>query len=425
MNSRRSFVLAACVVALVVSGCSQPRELSTPGLEPQFGTAASDRAYGLAGYGTGVYVVGSTTGNLHGPHRGQGDAYIRKVGSDGRLLWGRQFGTPLGDRATDVATDAGGNVYVFGQTGGSLARALRGPTDFFLRKYNPSGDVLWTRQMGLDTADLPGGVAVSGSSVYVVGSSEDLGTFVYRFGSSGGTWWKKRFGTNAREPGTPDIAAGGGGDVYVAGSVPVPCAEPESFNNCSSVKVDKYNASGTPVWSRQISLAQRNTLHAVAAYGGSVYLSNESFDVPDDDSFTKLVKLDAAGTVRWAKGIGLADVYSPTTYISTDLSADGRGVYTASTQLSYWDSPDPDPQRITYSLARFDLTGSPVWRAGLLFEYTDEPPVGTYIDGSLEDVLVHGGGVYAVGSVDGGALRGPEALLKRLNAATGATVWER
>ena len=424
MNIRRSFVLAASFITLIVSGCSQPRNATDLGLEPQFGTPAADNAYAVAKSGPAVYVVGITSGDLHAPHKGGGDAFVRKVGSDGRLLWGRQFGTAASDRATDVATDAGGNAYVLGQTGGTLARALRGPSDFFLRKYGPSGNVVWTRQMGLDTADLPGGVAVSGSSVYVVGSSEDLGTFVYRFGPNGGTWWKKRFGTNAREPSTPDIAAGGG-DVYVAGSVPAPCEEPNSFSNCSNVKVDKYNASGTPVWSRQVSLAQRNTLHAVAAHGSSVYLLDESFDVPDDDSFTQLVKLDAAGTVQWTRSIGLADVYSPPTYISTDLSADGRGIYTASTQLSYWDNR-PDPQRITYSVARLDLSGSLVWRAGELFDYGDfEGPVGTYIDGSLEDVLVRGSELYVAGSTDGGAGRGSEALLQRLNAATGATVWKR
>lgn len=424
MNSQRSFVLAAAFVTLVVSGCSQPRNITDHGLEPQFGTPAADGAAGLARYSGGVYVVGSTSGNLHSTHKGGGDAFIRKVNASGTLMWGRQFGTAAAYRATDVATDTSGNTYVLGQTGGTLARALRGPSDFFLRKYSPSGTVLWTNQMGLDTADLPGGVAVSGGFIYVVGVSQDLGTFVYRFNAKGGTSWKRQVAPALQHELTSDVAVDGGGNVYVAASVPAPCEEPNFFDNCSNVKVDKYSASGTLAWSRQVSLAQRNSLHAVAAYGRNIYLIDESFDVPDDDSYTQLVKLDAAGTVQWTRSIGLADVYSPNTYISTDLSADGRGIYTASTQFSYWESPYP--QRITYSVARLDLAGSLVWRAGELFDYGDfEGPVGAYIDGSLGDILVRGGELYVAGSRDGGAGRGSEALLQRLSAATGATVWKR
>jgi hypothetical protein len=180
MNITRSLMLAASLVALVVSSCSQPSDLPSPNLEPQFGTTAFDGAYGVTKYGSAVYVVGSTSGGLHSTNKGGSDAYIRKVDTSGKLLWGRQFGTDKADYPHDVATDANGNAYVYGNTMGDLARPMRVYTDHFLRKYTPSGAVVWTRQFGLDTADYSGGVAVSGNSVYVVGLSQHIGTFVYR-----------------------------------------------------------------------------------------------------------------------------------------------------------------------------------------------------------------------------------------------------
>ena len=48
MNTTRSLLLATCFVALVVSACSQPNDITRAKLEPQFGTAANDYASGFA-----------------------------------------------------------------------------------------------------------------------------------------------------------------------------------------------------------------------------------------------------------------------------------------------------------------------------------------------------------------------------------------
>lgn len=425
MKLTRSLVLAASLVALVVSGCSQPGDLPSPNLEPQFGTPASDSAYGLAKHSTGVYVVGFTTGNLHSTNKGGTDAYIRKVDTSGKLLWGRQFGTNAADYPHDVATDANGNAYVLGSTGGSLARALRGTSDFFLRKYTPSGTVAWTKQMGLETADYPGGVAVSGGFIYVVGLSQDLGTFVYRFDLSGGTSWKKQFSALGYSPG--DVTIDGGGNIYVAGDIPVTCDEPESFSNCTDVKLNKYNNSGTLVWSKQVSLAQDDRLEAITAYGSSIYLVEESFDVPDDESYTQLVKLNTSGVAQWIKFLGVSWSYDGYLHSRSDtVSADSSGVYVASTATINYDDPsDPSYDRRAYAATKFAADGSHVWDYGSLdHNYDGTPDERLY--GSLNAVVARGGSdVYIAGTVNGGASRGAEAFLKRLNASTGNTVWER
>ena len=63
--------------------------------------------------------------------------------------WSRQFGTQAADEALGVALDPLGNAYVVGWTFGTLpAQQSAGMVDAFIRKYDPAGGELWTRQFG-------------------------------------------------------------------------------------------------------------------------------------------------------------------------------------------------------------------------------------------------------------------------------------
>lgn len=169
---------------------------------PQFGTPKEDIAWALASYQLGVYVVGTTGGNLHGPQQGKGDAFIRKYDANKKLLWGRQFGTSEADDAWGATVDAGGNVYVVGGTDGALATA-HGDSDGFIRKYSVDGRVLWTQQFGTENEEYSGPVATFGSSVYVAGHVIDKATgdndaFIRKFSSSGEKRWSRVFGYGQR-----------------------------------------------------------------------------------------------------------------------------------------------------------------------------------------------------------------------------------
>lgn len=423
MNTRRSLGFLVAVLALVIPACSQvsaPATDTTTHLGPQaFGTPASESANGLAKYSSGVYVVGSTSGNLHGTQKGKGDAFIRKVNTRGEVIWGRQFGTSANDAALDVATDAGGNAYVFGRTSGNLARTVRGDFDFFVRKYTPSGSVAWTRQMGLDTSDVPGGVAVSGNSVYMVGTSGYIGVFLYRFNLDGGTVSKNKFSSYASDS---DVTVDGSGNIYAVGTVPASCDHPDFQDDCSNVLIRKYNASGNSVWSKHLNYAQDDSALAITAHGSDVYVLKNRFDVPDDESYTELVKLDVTGTVKWVKFLGVFYSNDDLSSTYTAVSADGSGVYAATTthyfrpddpDYSYDDNDNPSD---AYRVSKFRADGSADWDVGLPADA---------IDRTVNAILARGNGdLYIAGAANLGGNRGYDAFVKRLDAATGSTVWK-
>jgi uncharacterized protein (TIGR03437 family) len=112
---------------------------------------------------TGFYVVGDLGGS----------PFLRRYDAGGTELWSRQVATAYALYPSDVAADATG-VYISGTT--SLARpALPGQcrsgsgSDSFVRKYDPDGGEVWTREFGTADAAWASSVAVDASGVYVVG----------------------------------------------------------------------------------------------------------------------------------------------------------------------------------------------------------------------------------------------------------------
>src|SRR5262249_44182778 len=143
----------------------------------QFGTNTSDVANGIAVDTSGVYVTGSTAGTLPGQTSAgdEGafplDAFVRKYDASGNELWTRQFGTVHFDQANSIAADASG-VYVAGGTGGVFPGQTGTGVDAFVRKYDSSGVEVWTRQFSATATsyDIANGIAVNGSEVYVAGT---------------------------------------------------------------------------------------------------------------------------------------------------------------------------------------------------------------------------------------------------------------
>ena len=160
------------------------RKYDSTGVElwtTQFGSGTGESALGVATTRDGsIYLVGSTLGALPDQPRHGGflDAFIMKFDARGTLLWTDQFGTTKTDLASGVAADEDGNAYVAGRTEEVLGlNKHEGGFDAFVRKYGPEGQVLWTRQFGSGQADFALGVALDGEEgVYAAGSGALAGS---------------------------------------------------------------------------------------------------------------------------------------------------------------------------------------------------------------------------------------------------------
>jgi hypothetical protein len=119
-----------------------------------------------------VYLAGWTSGTfLHELPAGGFDAVIGKLRDDGALLWFKQFGSASDDQAVALSI-AGNGLYVAGSTTGELPDGTQlGESDGFLRKYLPNGTQVWTRQFGTADYDVVYGMASDPKGVVAVGTT--------------------------------------------------------------------------------------------------------------------------------------------------------------------------------------------------------------------------------------------------------------
>ena len=254
----------------------------------QFGSNGYDAGYGVAAYGGGVYVVGP--GFLYsypGPYRrgpgpfmvikfdvygnvkwisvfgssldiltdysapravsvygssvlvagyqtwaslpGKPDAFVYKFDTSGKYMWSKNIVTSGADEAYGVAVSSAGNAYVVGRTTGALpGQTNKGGWDAFVRKYDASGNLKWTKQFGTSKIDSAYAVAIYGSGIYVGGETtgslarqNTMGyydPFLRKYDAYGNVKWTKQFGTSYPDEGIKTVAAASSG-VYAAGII--------------------------------------------------------------------------------------------------------------------------------------------------------------------------------------------------------------
>ncbi len=294
----------------------------------QNGTGAFDQGHAV-GYGEfGVYVAGDTVGIFQGQSGAGGkDAFISLHDESGNLKWIRQFGST--NNAEDVATGVAGDgsgAYVVGYTAGPLrSQSQAGGFDSFIRKYDATGAELWTRQFGSLTDDYAYAVATHTSGVYVVGqvdccagalpgqpTTAGADAFVKKFGGDGNELWTRMISTSNTESALA-VAVDGSG-VYVAGTTTGELAGPSGQRDGY---IRKYSHDGALLWTRQFGtirvdgVTANDDVFAVAAGPPGVFVAGATAQgtVPGSafagglwDAF--VVKFDANGTAQWYRQIG-------------------------------------------------------------------------------------------------------------------------
>jgi hypothetical protein len=204
----------------------------------EFGGAAADAAAKVAIDSTGnVYITGITdatlTTDLDNPFTG-GDAFVAKYSSSGVRQWQQTLGSTgsgnAQDYALDLAVDAAGNVYITGQTSGTLpGQSSSGDRDAFVAKYVQSGSsvsLFWLKQFGTAAHDEAQGIAVDGAgNVYLAGETEaalfgdhagDTDAWFAKYDGAGTLLNSQQVGTS-RDDSAYAITIDSAGNLYVVG----------------------------------------------------------------------------------------------------------------------------------------------------------------------------------------------------------------
>jgi hypothetical protein len=307
----------------------------------------------LAGYFTGTLALGTT--NL--VSAGGDDIFVAKISPAGTVLWAAHCGGPGEDRATGLALDPNGDVVavgwfdnnaVFGTNG---AVALSVNLAAFTLRLSADGVLA-----GFHKTDFSGAgagilrvrnfaVAVDAAgAVYVAGKGDDTNNFggftfgrpevwgyLVKYDRAGSVQWIQ---ASDRAPGTTQnvvgmaVALDQTGGVYLGGYYGLPGGNSGTNAIIGGVTlpygggdadafIAKFNAAtGAPVWTRGLHGPGRERVARLAtdpagnvfAYGdfsGPVNFGPGLLTPSNGSAGTGLLlKLDAAGTVVWAREAG-------------------------------------------------------------------------------------------------------------------------
>ncbi|HOC57030.1 MAG TPA: immunoglobulin domain-containing protein [Verrucomicrobiota bacterium] len=228
---------------------------------------------------TGTFSGAASFGTSNLVSSGVLDCFVAKYDGVGNLLWVKRAGGSQNDQATSVATDPAGNAYVTGSyyssaTFGGIGLTNLLSTNFFLAKYDPSGNVAWAKTVTGQTICQGSGVALdSATNVYVTGyllGSANFGSgvisntngyyratvFIAKYDCSGTLQWAKKGGTNGLGWGQA-IVADAYGYVYATSYKP---------DYGTFVFLTKYDAEGNVLWYRTAAISCC-TSDYIAGYG--------------------------------------------------------------------------------------------------------------------------------------------------------------
>ncbi len=223
------------------------------------------------------------------------DFYIAKYDLNGTVLWAKSSGGSLNDYGTAISLDATG-VYVVGSflsssiSFGAVALTNAGSSDLFVVKYNSSGNVIWAKKGGGNSAEYATSVASDPTGIYVTGS----------FSSASVTF------------GSTTLNNSGASNIYIV----------------------KYTTNGNVIWAKKEGGYSYLRSNYIYTYSSSVYLTgyfgdstivfgsttllNSNPMYPD----TFVAKYDANGNNIWAKS-----AHGDASDDGTSLCVSSSGVY--------------------------------------------------------------------------------------------------
>lgn len=267
------------------------------------------------------------------------DIVIAKFDNNGNFLWAEHGAGGGIDFATDVATDAFGNIYITGRSNGNITfgdstmAAAGGLMDAIVAKYSSNGDFIWGKILGEANYDAGEEIVVDHDNNFIIAGTfrfEDLtlgdttlsnngnfDAFIAKYDPDGSLLWASRAGGSGDDNGQ-GIAVDAENNIITTGRF----AFDALFDNDSTltsagdrdIYLAKYNASGNLMWVRQAGGDNFDEGLGVAVNAaGSIFLTGNfeheaTFqDTTVGNSAGKTIfvaKYDSDGVIQWVHHAG-------------------------------------------------------------------------------------------------------------------------
>jgi hypothetical protein len=184
---------------------------------------------------------------------------------------------------------------------GTSYRGFEFDFDYVLLKYNPQGDLVWTRHYngaGQSSQDTAASMKIDGAdNIYVTGRSfgaeRSFGYTTLKYDSNENLLWQARFVGGLADTAS-EVEVDSAGNVYVTGTSNI-----NHGGETSNVATIKYNSTGQEVWRNRFdthtSYGQERAEELELDCQGNVYVIESG---PDENL---VLKINSAGVTQWVK----------------------------------------------------------------------------------------------------------------------------
>ena len=299
-----------------------------------------------------VYITGTSFAGKD--PLGEQDYLTIKYNTSGTQLWTARYNGPDSepDRATDLAVDNSGNVYVTGYARGT-------GLDFGTVKYNTNGLQQWVALYNGpgNGSDLAFAIALDNSgNVYVTGSDQKKATeynadyLTVKYNSAGVQQWTARYnGIFNDNDEANDIVVDKSGNVYITGWT-------NGVSPAWDMTTIKYSASGAQQWVKTYNGPKdsADVGNKIALDGnGNVYVAGASAGKTSHWDFIT-IKYTPTGTA--AREINDTPILPSQQNLAFSLSQNYPDPFTAKTTIRFTIASDIQPNDET-KLEIFDVGG--------------------------------------------------------------------
>lgn len=321
---------------------------------------------------------------------GSTDIYFAKYDAGGNYLWAKSIGSTGTDAASQILTDANGNILLTGTFSGTVdfnpgagvnSLTASGTSDIFLAKYDANGNYLWAEQLGgsntedvRDIAvDLSGNIFLTGTFYTTADFDPGSGTanlvsagnndiYFAKYDAAGNYLWAKQMGSTSYDIGS-SLQADANGNIYLTGTfnATVDFDPGPGTVNYTAVAgggsfFGEYDANGNYVWVKPLPLNTANIDilfdNCSSLYISGSYLSGGASSIDLDPGpgtamvsvpgnlpppyYNILARYDLNGNYLWGSVFGQSCYCSVSGYKSS-LSSDANGyVYFAGIFNAPW-----------------------------------------------------------------------------------------
>ena len=282
----------------------------------QQGSLYEDLTVSIAVDGKGnSYAAGYTLGDVAGVNKGDKDILVTKHDSEGKVLWTLQEGSESNDSATYIVLNAAGEIYITGNTNGSIENE-QAKGRVFIQKISNDGKLLWTKQYGGEDRVTSNAIRLDAyENLYIAGSTNgkmgekafgNNDAYLNKLDSEGNLIWSCQWGTDGNEE-IKGIDLAKNGDIYAIGDTTGNIAGTNT--GITDLFVSRIDPSGKVTLSKQFGTNVADTATKVLVDNSqNIYLSGwtsgdfAAENLGSDDCV--FLKLSSGGELIWKKQFG-------------------------------------------------------------------------------------------------------------------------